>query len=108
MVTNKRNLYLKDVAEYCGLEAEIIEQLLDSGLLRPQAETEEDFLSEEDFELLHRVRRLQSTFGVNLAGIEVIVHMREQILYLQQELQRIRQNPYTQNTENALNADAEF
>lgn len=98
----KRHLYLKDVADYCGLETEVIEQLLDSGLLRTQSEKEEDFLTDDDFELLHRVRRLQNTLGVNLAGIEVIVHMREQILYLQNELKRLQQNPYIQEQKNTL------
>ncbi|MGZ5244002.1 MAG: chaperone modulator CbpM [Bacteroidia bacterium] len=97
----KRHLYLKDVADYCGLPAEVIEQLFESGLLNAKPELEEDFLSDEDFELLHRVQRLQNTFGINLAGIEVIVHMREQILYLQQELRRLQNLAYIVEQKNA-------
>jgi MerR family transcriptional regulator, heat shock protein HspR len=99
----KRHLYLKDVADYCGLETDVIEQLIDSGLLHlVSPDKEEDFLTEDDLELLHRVRRLQNTFGVNLAGIEVIVHMREQILYLQNELRRLQHITYKDEEKNTL------
>ncbi|RYD76870.1 MAG: hypothetical protein EOP53_13920 [Sphingobacteriales bacterium] len=100
----KRILYLKDVAEYCGLEIEVIEQLLDSGFLQVKNDDqEEEFLTEQDLELLHRASRLQNTFGVNVAGIEVIVHMREQILYLQQELHKLQNlAAYMDDEKNAL------
>ncbi len=34
----KRHLYLKDVAGNCGLKFDVLEQLLDSGLLQSSAE----------------------------------------------------------------------
>jgi len=103
MVLHKRTLYLKDVADYCGLDAEILEQMFETGLINTNTQAEEDFLQEADFELLHRVSRLQNTLGVNLAGIEVIVHMREQILYLQQELRKLQHiSAYMDEQKNAL------
>jgi MerR family transcriptional regulator/heat shock protein HspR len=44
-------------------------------------------LTEAELARLRRIRRL-SELGVNLAGIEVILRMRRQILELQEQLQR--------------------
>jgi len=44
-------------------------------------------LTEGELHVLRRIRRLRE-LGVNLQGIEVILHMRQRILNLQAELQR--------------------
>ncbi len=46
-------------------------------------------LTEDDLIVLRRIRRL-TDIGVNLAGVEIILRMRQRILELQQELQRIQ------------------
>ncbi len=46
--------------------------------------------TEEDIEQLRRIHRLMDDLGVNLAAVEVILHMREQILRLQAELEELR------------------
>lgn len=47
--------------------------------------------SESDIELLRRVRTLVDDLGVNLAGVEVILHMMQRITELQNELETARQ-----------------
>jgi MerR family transcriptional regulator/heat shock protein HspR len=61
-------------------------------LLPAYAEAEADFFTESDIEFLRRVRRLHHTLGVNLEGVEVILNMREQIIKLQEEMNRLRQS----------------
>ncbi len=48
--------------------------------------------TERDIEVVLRIQRLMNELGVNLAAVEVILHMREQILSLRAEIERIRAN----------------
>ena len=45
-------------------------------------------LTEDDLVQLRRIRRL-TDLGVNLAGVEVILHMRRQIAELRREISRL-------------------
>jgi MerR family transcriptional regulator/heat shock protein HspR len=47
--------------------------------------------SEQDIALLRRVKSLVEDMGVNLAGVEVILHMMKQIREVQHELQQARE-----------------
>jgi MerR family transcriptional regulator/heat shock protein HspR len=48
----------------------------------------EDSLTEDDLAKLRRIRRL-TDLGVNLAGVEVVLHMRGRIEELQAEIRRL-------------------
>ena len=60
-----------------GLSVEIIEECVTRRLV-------EEPLSDRDLAVLRRVRRLRD-LGVNMAGIEVILHMRRRIEILQEQ-----------------------
>jgi len=47
--------------------------------------------SESDIALLRRVKTLVDDMGVNLAGVEVILHMIERMNDMQQELDSVRE-----------------
>lgn len=49
----------------------------------------EEPIDDVDLVTLRRVRRLTS-LGINLAGVEVVLHMRRQIEALQAEIDRLR------------------
>lgn len=49
----------------------------------------EEPITEADLVTLRRVRRLTG-LGINLAGVEVVLHMRRQIEALRSELDRLR------------------
>lgn len=83
---------------HCGLKPELIEALFQQGLLDKHEGEEADFFCDEDMEFLRRVRRLHDELGVNLAGIEVIHHMRERILALQAEMRRLRNEVLQQDS----------
>jgi MerR family transcriptional regulator/heat shock protein HspR len=61
------------------------------GLVTPQRSRGNVRLyTQQDIEQAQRIQRLMDDLGVNLAGVEIILHMREQILDLQAELRRLR------------------
>ena len=45
--------------------------------------------SQSDIEKLQRIIRLHQDLGINLAGIEVILHMRQKMEYFQTEFERM-------------------
>ena len=46
--------------------------------------------TDRDIEQLKRIQRLMEDLGVNLAGVEIVLHMREQILSLRAEVEALR------------------
>jgi hypothetical protein len=63
-----------------GLTRQVIEECVERRLVRQP-------LSDADLVELRRIRRLQE-LGVNMPGIEVILHMRRRLQVLQAELAR--------------------
>jgi MerR family transcriptional regulator, heat shock protein HspR len=47
--------------------------------------------SDSDIAVLHKVKSLVDDLGINLPGVEVILHMMEQMSEMQKELQRAQQ-----------------
>jgi len=84
-------LTLQDLAEAAVLHPKRVEKFLDFGLIEPLAKTRSGPLfSASSVERLRRIVRLRRDLGVNMAGIAVILDMRERILNLQAELGRVR------------------
>ncbi len=68
------------------------------GLIRPSRTVGRTRMySEEDVDDVRRILRLTRDLGVNLAGVEIILKMRRQMLLMQQELEElasyVRQQP---------------
>jgi MerR family transcriptional regulator/heat shock protein HspR len=47
--------------------------------------------SQRDIELLRKITRLTRDLGINLAGVEVVLHMTERMESLQDEMQRLQE-----------------
>ncbi len=61
------------------------------GLVTPQRSRGQVRLyTDEDITQLLRIQRLMDDLGVNLAAVETILHMRDQILALQSEIESLR------------------
>ena len=59
------------------------------GLVEPsRGKGEIRYFSPDDIERILQIRRLVEDLGVNLAGVEVILHMRDQMERLQQEFEQ--------------------
>lgn len=48
--------------------------------------------SQRDIERLQQIQRLINDLGVNLAGVEVIMHMSEHIMKMEHEMEEMRQS----------------
>lgn len=74
---------LEAVSTRTGVTARRVRYLERAGLIGP-AESDQylRLYSEETIERINTIERLTNDLGVNLAGVEVILHMREQIMSL--------------------------
>jgi MerR family transcriptional regulator/heat shock protein HspR len=84
-VTDERPRYMISVAaELVGMHPQTLRMYEQKGLVRPKRTPGNTRLySERDLERLRLIQHLTSTFGLNLAGVE-------QVLRLEDELQRMR------------------
>jgi len=69
-------------ARRCGLAPRTVRRYIRRGLVN-------ETLAEADLAELRRIRRL-TDLGVNLAGVEIVLHMRERIEELQAEVDRLQ------------------
>ena len=60
------------------------------GLVTPQRVGKNRLYSEQDIERVRQIQRLTQEMGVNLAGVEVILSLLEQIERLHAELEALR------------------
>src|SRR4051812_39537597 len=76
---------LEAVSNRTGVTTRRVRYLERAGLIGP-AESDQHIrlYSEETIERINTIERLSNDLGVNLAGVEVIMNMREQIISLRQ------------------------
>lgn len=80
------------VARMIGLHQQTIRSYERIGLVKPHRTAGNTRLfSHQDVERLRTVTRLVNDLGVNLAGVDVIMRMTNQIEQLQQELEQTKQ-----------------
>lgn len=76
---------LTEVAVRCDVHPKTVRQYEELGLVAPAGETRSPVrFSDQDIDRILRIRRLVEDLGVNLAGVEVILHLRDQLIHLQQ------------------------
>lgn len=83
---------IKAAAQLCGLHEQSLRMYERRGLIAPQR-TPGNIrrFTDDDLNQIRFIKRLMDDLGVNLAGVEVILHMRQQLLEAQQELAALRQ-----------------
>jgi MerR family transcriptional regulator, heat shock protein HspR len=92
--TGRAFLSLEDLASAVGVHPGQVEQFVDYGLLEPSAGRGlRSLFPASSVERLRRIMRLKCDLGVNLAGIAIILEMRERILSLQHDLERLQGGP---------------
>jgi MerR family transcriptional regulator/heat shock protein HspR len=62
------------------------------GLVTPARRGSNRLYSDEDIDRLRQIQRLTQEMGVNLAGVEIILNLLEQVTDLQAELEDLRQS----------------
>lgn len=80
-------LTVEEVAGRCGVSIELVEELVQHGVVSVEGIQERRVRAEVTL-AVHRVARLQRDLGVNCAGAAVILDLLERIEELEDELQR--------------------
>jgi MerR family transcriptional regulator/heat shock protein HspR len=79
-------------ARMVGLHAQSLRHYERMGLVRPSRSLGRQRLySQSDVNRLRHIQRLIQDLGVNLAGVEVVMHMNERMRQMEREMQRLRQ-----------------
>jgi len=88
-----RELRIETVAARAGVTVRRVRYLEREGFVAPiDPATRTRYFDETAVERIQLVERLISDLGVNLPGAEVILHMREQMLSMLDELDRMRRS----------------
>jgi len=92
MIDTERRLYTIGVAaQLAGLHEQSLRMYERRGLVTPRRSKGNIRLySDADIEQIRFIRRLVDDLGVNLAGVEVIIQMRRQLLEAQAALGELR------------------
>ena len=89
MVAREQRLFMISVvSEMLGIHPQTLRLYEREGFIKPKRSVGNTRLySEEDVERLEMVLRLTRELGVNLAGVEVILSMRERMEQMQREME---------------------
>lgn len=87
-LSDEHALELDDFANACGLQADVVRQLVDEGLVRPAVEQPCWRFGGEELSRVRRIRRLQRDFDANLQSVAVMLDLLDEIDRLRAHLQR--------------------
>ncbi|HEY3835803.1 MAG TPA: helix-turn-helix transcriptional regulator [Bryobacteraceae bacterium] len=85
---SKAAYMISSVAEQYGLHPQTLRLYEREGLLKPsRSDGNTRLYTDEDLERLEVILHLTRDLGVNLAGVEIILNMREKMAEMQQQIQ---------------------
>lgn len=86
--------YMISIAsEMLGLHPQTLRQYERLGLVIPtRVDGKNRLYSEKDIKRLELITNLTKQYGVNLAGVEIIINMQEQIALLNEKIEQIETN----------------
>ena len=79
------------VAARCGVRKGTLRRYEEWGLLEPARAGRRRLYTDADIEHVQRIRRLVDDLGINLAGAAAVMHLRQQVIALQRELDELRE-----------------
>lgn len=86
-------LTLEQLSDSAELNPALVQKFIEHGLIEPAPDQAPRVLFPIScIERLHRITRLRRDLRVNLAGVAVILEMRQHIEELQKELERLRRS----------------
>jgi len=90
-ISDERRYTIRVAAQLAGMHDQSLRMYERRGLIRP-ARTKGNIrmFSDEDIEQIRFIHRLIDDLGVNLAGVEVIIQLRRQLLQAQAALAALR------------------
>lgn len=91
MTVKRQGCYVISIAaRMAGVHAQTLRYYERAGLIEPcRSQGNLRLYSEEDISKIQRIRSLMDDLGINLASVEIILHMAEQMAQLQKRLQEL-------------------
>lgn len=81
-----RYISIREFCEFHEVDRRLVEEFFEFGIIEPARLDSEPALRESDLEPLETAVRLYRDLGVNAAGIETILYMRERLRQTQERL----------------------
>jgi MerR family transcriptional regulator, heat shock protein HspR len=104
----KAAFMISAVAEQFQLHPQTLRLYEREGLLKPsRSEGNTRLYTEEDIERLEVILKLTRDLGVNLAGVEIIMNMRERMEQMQQQIEEFVSTLNTEMNHRARHAEPE-
>ena len=93
MIDDRPRYMISVAAELVGMHPQTLRQYEEKGLVRPQRTAGNTRLySEGDLERLRLVQRLTTELGLNLAGVEAVLGLEEQLQRMQARMERLERD----------------
>ena len=90
MIDDRPRYMISVAAELVGMHPQTLRQYEEKGLVRPKRTAGNTRLySEADLERLRLIQRLTGQLGLNLAGVEAVLDLEEQLQRMQARMQRL-------------------
>ena len=90
MIDNRPRYMISVAAELVGMHPQTLRMYEQRGLVQPQRTAGNTRLySEADLERLRLIQRLTTQLGLNLAGVEVVLDLEEQLQRMQMRIERL-------------------
>ena len=92
MADDRPRYMISVAAELVGMHPQTLRMYEQKGLVRPGRTAGNTRLySDADVERLQLIQRLTTELGLNLAGVERVLHMEDELLRMQRRLERMEQ-----------------
>src|SRR6476659_1656266 len=106
-IDSERGVFMISVAaELAEMHPQTLRMYEARGLITPQRSPKQTRLySQSDVERLRRIQRMTSEDGLNLAGVEAVLNMEDQVARMRSELERMRRR--TKDLEREMNEEVE-
>ena len=106
-IDSERGVFMISVAaELADMHPQTLRMYEARGLISPKRSPKKTRLySQNDVERLRRIQRMTSEEGLNLAGVEAVLEMEDQVTRMRAELGRMRER--TEELEREMNAEVE-
>jgi MerR family transcriptional regulator/heat shock protein HspR len=106
-IDSERGVFMISVAaELADMHPQTLRMYEARGLITPKRSPKQTRLySQSDVELLRRIQRMTSEDGLNLAGVEAVLNMEDQVARMRAELERMRRR--TKDLEREMNEEVE-
>src|SRR6185312_9145743 len=106
-IDQERGVFMISVAaELADMHPQTLRMYEARGLITPKRSPKQTRLySHSDVERLRRIQRMTSEDGLNLAGVEAVLNMEDQVARMRAELERMRRR--TKDLEREMNEEVE-